>query len=194
MLKGRNWAFLMYPESMPDDWFNLLQQTGLPFAISPLHDKDVNSDGTIKKPHYHLLLYYDNPTTQNSVKSLVCDLVHGTLPIKLESLQGMYRYHIHLDNPDKYQYDDKDRQFINGFDIRRVNSLTYSEIQKSLRQIQNFIIENSIIEYSELLDILLYNDLFQLWDVASNHTILLNTYITSRRFKSLQQKNKDCNK
>ena len=38
-LKGRNWAFVMYPESMPQNWFERLEKTGLPFAISPLHNK-----------------------------------------------------------------------------------------------------------------------------------------------------------
>ena len=56
-LKGRNWAFVMYPESMPDNWYDLLQATGLPFAISPLHDKDLNPDGSQKKAHYHVMTY-----------------------------------------------------------------------------------------------------------------------------------------
>ena len=105
-LKGRNWAFVMYPESMPEDWFDRLQMTGLPFAISPLHDKDKNPTGEEKKPHYHVICYYENSTTQKSVKELVCNLVNATIPIKLESMSGMYRYHIHMDNPEKHQYDD----------------------------------------------------------------------------------------
>ena len=109
--KGRAWAFVMYPESMPDNYFELLEQTGLPFAISPLHDKDLDPTGQPKKPHYHVMCYYDNTTTKKNVKENVCDLVNGTIPIKLESMRGMYRYHLHLDNPDKYQYDDRDRTF-----------------------------------------------------------------------------------
>ena len=129
-IKGRNWAFVAYPESMPNNWFELLQATGLPIAISPLHDKDTNPDGTIKKPHYHIICYYENTTTFKNVKENVCDLINGTIPIKLESMQGMYRYHIHQDNPEKYQYDDRDRTFINGFDTNKVNSLTYTEKSK----------------------------------------------------------------
>lgn len=187
-LKGRNWAFVMYPESMPKDWFDRLQMTGLPFAISPLHDKDLNPTGEEKKHHYHVICYYENSTTQKAVKELVCDLVNATLPIKLESMQGMYRYHLHLDNPDKYQYCDKDRIFINGFDVSKVDSLTYTEISKVLQEIQKFIVNEHILEYSDLLDILLDNDMFSMWDVARNHTLLLNTYITSRRYRTKQSK------
>ena len=98
--KGRAWAFVMYPESMPTNFYELLEQTGLPFAISPLHDKDLDPTGEPKKPHYHVMCYYENTTTKKNVKENVCDLVSGTIPIKLESMRGMYRYHLHLDNPD----------------------------------------------------------------------------------------------
>lgn len=40
----------MYPESMPKNWREILQKTGCPIAISPLHDKDINPDGTPKNP------------------------------------------------------------------------------------------------------------------------------------------------
>lgn len=180
-LKGRNWAFVAYPESMPDNWFELLQATGLPIAISPLHDKDVNPDGTIKKPHFHLICYYDNPTTFNNVKENVCDLINGTIPIKLESMVGMYRYHLHLDNPEKYQYDDRNRTFINGFDVNKVNALTKTEIDKIVLELFSFIEDNEIYEYSDLLDILRKSDLINLFLVASSHTILFNTYFSSSR-------------
>ena len=181
MIKGRNWAFVVYPESLPKNYEDIITETGLPMAFSPLHDMDMNPTGEIKKAHYHVICYYENPTTQKAVKEFVTDKLNGTIPIKLESMQGMYRYHLHLDNPEKYQYDDKDRTFYNGFDVHKVDSLTYTEIEKLLRQLQSFIKNHNIYEYSDLLDILLDNEMFQMWDVARNHTIMLNTYLTSRR-------------
>lgn len=187
-LKGRNWAFLIYPESMPENWKEIITETGLPMALSPLHDKDVEPTGEPKKPHYHVICYYENATTSRAVKENVTDKLHGTIPIKLESMVGMYRYHLHLDNPEKYQYDDRFRIFFNGFDVNKVDSLTYTEISKFLREIQVFVRDNSITEYSDLLDLLLDNDLFSMWDVARNNTLLLNTYITSRRYKTKKEK------
>lgn len=183
-LKGRNWAFVVYPDSLPNNWEEIIIDTGLPMVFSPLHDKDLNPTGEEKKPHYHVICYYENATTSRAVKENVTDKLNGTIPIKLESMTGMYRYHLHLDNPEKYQYDDRDRKFFNGFDVNKVDSLTYTEISKLLQQIQSFIRDNGIIEYSDLLDILYDNDLFSLWDVARNHTLLLNTYINSRRYKT----------
>jgi len=153
-LKGRNWAFVMYPESMPEDWFEKLEQTGLPFAISPLHDKDLNPTGEEKKPHYHVICQYSNNTTLKNVKENVCKLVNATIPIKLESIKGMYRYHLHLDNPEKHQYDDRDRIFINGFDISQVNALTKTEIDKYKREILTFIEDNDILYELRVTDFL----------------------------------------
>lgn len=190
-LKGRNWAFVVYPESLPSNYEDLIYETGLPMAFSPLHDKDLNPDGLEKKPHYHVICYYENSTTFESVKQNVTDKLNGTIPIKLESLRGMYRYHLHLDNPEKYQYNDSDRKLYNGFDIHRVGEYTYTEIATMLKQIQHFIIQNKITEYSDLLDILLDNEMYSLWDTARNHTLLLNTYITSRRYKTVNEKKKE---
>lgn len=182
-MKGRNWAFVMYPESMPVDWFEKLEQTGLPFAISPLHDKDLNPTGEEKKPHYHVICQYSNTTTSKNVRDNVCSLVNGTIPIKLESIKGMYRYHLHLDNPEKYQYDDRDRIFINGFDVSNVNALTKTEIDKIKKELVSFILDNDINEYSDLLKILLENDLNNMFIVASNCTIFFNSFISSLRNK-----------
>ena len=188
-MKGRSWAFVMYPESMPEDWFDRLEKTGLPFAISPLHDKDTNPTGEEKKQHYHVICSYGNPTTQKNVKENVCDLVNGTIPIKLESIKGMYRYHLHLDNPEKYQYDDRDRIFINGFDVSSVNALTQTEVDKITTEILQFIDENDITEYSDLLYEFRINSLSNMLNVAKSHTILFNTYIRSKRhkFSTMQQ-------
>lgn len=182
-IKKRNWAFVLYPESAPVDWRDILQQTGLLISISPLHDKDVNPDGSIKKAHYHIILCFDGPTTYNNVKSIT-DILKQPIPLPLEQIRGYYRYFTHMDNPEKYQYSDKDIVSLNGFDINNYIEMTYTEVSKYLLELQDFIRKENIFEYSELLDILADNDLNELWDVARNHTILLNTYITSRRNKN----------
>ena len=181
-LKARYWATVGYPESLPDNWIEKLRETGLATAISPLHNKDVNPTGEIKKEHYHVIFAYEGPTTYNNVKNL-CVEFNMTIPIKLESIRGMYRYHLHLDNPEKYQYDDRDRILLNGFDSNAVNELTKTEVNKLVREILTFVIDNDIIEYSDLLQTLLDNDELQMLDVATNKTLLFDGFIRSRRNK-----------
>ena len=90
MNKKRNWAFVLYTESAPENWRDILVQSGVEIAISPYHDKDKNPTGEDKKPHYHIILCYPGPTTFNNVKSLVVDRLGQPIPIYLESVKGYY--------------------------------------------------------------------------------------------------------
>lgn len=49
-VKKRNWVMVAYPDSLPENWLDILVQTGLPCAISPLHDRDTEATGEPKKP------------------------------------------------------------------------------------------------------------------------------------------------
>lgn len=180
MLKKRNWGGVVYPESAPDDWKEILKLKGISFAVSPLHDKDVNPTGEKKKAHYHIILSFTGPTTDKTVKQIM-DELSQPLPIPLESVRGYYRYFTHQDNPEKYQYDKREIELYNGFDVTDV--INSFEVFQSLKEIQILILENDIYEYSDLLDYLMEKDFMELWNVATTHTLFLNTYITSKRHK-----------
>ena len=49
-VKKRNWAFIVYPDSAPADWQEILRQTGLQCVVSPLHDSDLDPTGEPKTP------------------------------------------------------------------------------------------------------------------------------------------------
>ena len=186
-MKKRYWAFVLYPESAPENWREILQQTGLSICVSPLHDKDINPTGELKKAHYHIILCYSGPTTFKCVKAIT-DKLNQPIPIALEQVRGYFRYLTHKDNPEKYQYDEKEITIINDFDIDNYNDLSVSQIKSIMIDIQKIIRDNCIYEYADLLDFLLDSDLLSYLDVAQNHTILFNTYITSLRHKYLNEK------
>lgn len=181
-ITGRSWAFVMYPESMPENWEELITQMGLPMAISPLHDKDLDPTGEPKKAHYHVICYYENSTTYNNVKTNVCDVLNATIPQKLESIRGMFRYHIHIDNPEKYQYDDRDRRFFNGFDIDMANKLTRTETLKLLLEVYELCDNHDISEYSDLVNLLKQGDCMNLLDVITFNTLPIKTFLDSKRY------------
>lgn len=188
-VKKRNWAFVLYPESAPNDWREQIKLSGLLAAISPLHDKDINPTGEPKKPHYHVILVYAGPTTYASVSKFTASL-NATVPQALESVRGYYRYLTHLDNPEKYQYDSLEIDHYNGFNIGDLCELTKSEVNEIKRRILAIVRDADIIEYADLVDVLMDNEMYAEYDVATNNTLFLNTYITSRRnsYKRLQQK------
>lgn len=176
-IKKRYWAFVAYPESMPDDWLDILQLQGLAIAISPLHDKDKDPTGEVKKPHYHIIIVFNNATTYNNVLNLT-KTINGTIPIHLESVRGMYRYLTHRDNPDKYQYDEKQIIKLNGFDYDVY--ISTSEILEIKKEILNLIDDLSIEEYSTLINYC-RKERTDYLEVVCNNTIFWNTYLTSKR-------------
>ena len=200
-IKKRNWGFVVYPTkeqlekigsvdydgadgygTLPDDWRERLQLSGLQYAISPLHDKDKLEDGSgrIKKPHYHVIVVYGNPTTFNNVKSFTNSL-NAPIPQALEQIRGYYRYLTHKDNPDKFQYDEKDIQTGGGFNISDFVELSKSEVTEIKFKLQMLIREKEMEEYEEFMDYVQDNFDRTVYDVASNNTIFFNTYIKSKR-------------
>lgn len=199
-IKKRNWCFLIYPSkeqlevlnsnydgsdgygSVPDDWIDTLKKSGLKYAISPLHDKDLleDSSGKTKKPHYHIIVCYGNPTTFNNVKSLT-DRLNAPIPQPLEQIRGYYRYLTHKDNADKYQYDEKDIITGGGFNIMDYVELTRNEIVRVKMELQKLIIEKNFIEYAEFMDYLMNEQMLMEYDIASSNTYFFDKYISSKR-------------
>ncbi|WP_310604205.1 Rep family protein, partial [Anaerosporobacter sp.] len=102
--KTRNWAFVIYPESAPNNWRAMLSETHLPSLISPLHDLDTNEDGEVKKAHYHVVIMSDGPITQVRANEII-EPFNGTKSAeRIMSLKGYVRYLAHLDELDKIQY------------------------------------------------------------------------------------------
>ena len=188
--KKRNWAFVMYPESMPDNWKEIFSLSGLQIAVSPLHDKDLNADEEEKKPHYHVIVVYGNTTTYNNVLQFTKQL-NATIPQALESVRGYYRYFTHKDNPEKYQYDEKDIQTFGGFDILEFVELTKTEVNKLISELTYIIRDNDIFEYSDLIFYCLDNQLNDYFAVASNHTLYFCNLLNSLRNKGNKEREKN---
>ena len=114
-IKGRNWAFVVYPDSLPSNWEEIIVETGLPMVFSPLHDKDINPTGEVKKAHYHVIYISDGPCYFKSALTFM-QLVKGVMLEPVHHLRGSVRYHIHIDNPEKAQYSQDDIKCLAGFD------------------------------------------------------------------------------
>lgn len=174
---------MLYPESAPADWREQLQKTGLPCAISPLHDRDVNATGEPKKPHYHVMVFYQGPTSYNVVKRLT-DGLNQPIPQVVEQVRGYYRYLTHMDNPEKAQYSPSGITTLNGFDIGDYVDMTKSEVTKALRALMEYIQDNDLMEYADLMDMTMCEGVPPEWfDVAASHTLFFTGYLKSRRFR-----------
>ena len=99
----RNYATVLYVDSCPPNFMEIISDWKIQAFLSPYHDKDVNPDGEPKKPHYHLLIMFEGPKSEEQVKELFAE-VNGVGIEIVKSLRSYARYLCHLDNPEKFQY------------------------------------------------------------------------------------------
>lgn len=178
-LKGRHFAYVVYPESAPSDWVEQLKQTGLTFVVSPLHDKDINADDTPKKAHYHVIVSWGNNTTYRSARGL-CDMLNCPMPQLLKNCNGMYRYLTHKDNPEKYQYTEQPKCY-NGW-VRPLDSVDVSNLKA---EIWRMVYTEDCREYGELLMVCEQRG-SEYFEVASNHTLFFKAVCDGYRHNPMR--------
>ena len=180
-LKKRNWTFVLYNDSCAKDWEEYLISTGVPFAYA-YHDKDLTEIGEKKKEHYHVLICFDGPITYTNALTYAERVGAANNVIQpAGSVRGIVRYFCHKDNPDKYQYEEDIIQCRNGFDPSDYFALTVTQTKALKRKVTNFIRDNDIYEYADLIDLLMDSDLGDMYDIASQNTFYFTQYIKSRR-------------
>lgn len=135
-----------------------------------------HKQGDVKKAHYHVMIAYGNSTTAKTLLKIVND-IGGVVPpwdhLEVCSVNAMYRYFSHLDDPDKYQYDPSDTVLLGGFDP--VNYQTYKDKNEPFKDILQLIEEHpkEISSYSNLANFLKNKD-DRLFYFVMNHTLALS--------------------
>lgn len=158
--KARYFTFLLYPESIPEDWELKLEAIGVPIAISPLHDKDLsNVEGQqYKKPHYHVIYVSKNPVTIDSVRKKVqrtlFDNSVAKVQIVIQSMENMYLYLTHESKDavakNKHKYSKFDIRLLNNFDIDRYITLDVEDKDDMLNDVCDLIDEHGLANIREL--------------------------------------------
>lgn len=175
--RTRNYAAILYPESANPDWKNILSSYCVKAIVSPLHDKDINPTGEPKKPHYHVILAFTSVKTKLQAQAIFSSF--GAIEcVPINDLVGYARYLVHMDNPEKAQYDPNDIMNFCGADwseIIRTNSDRY----KALNNICDYIAIKNIYSYSVLIDTLRLEN-YDWFKVACDNTIFLKEYLKSR--------------
>lgn len=187
--RTRNWSFILYPESAPQDWKEIIDNEMIPWICSPLHDKDVNPTGEPKKAHYHILLLYPGVKSFAQIEKITTAL-NAPIPQQCSSAKGLVRYMAHLDNPEKHQYNTCDIVAHNGADLEFYLAPTSSERNQLLREMSEFITDNNIIHFADFWDYAAKNRPYDWFPVlTSNGTYNIMQYIKSnwQRLQKLQK-------
>lgn len=186
--KGRDWTFIVYPESAPNNWREILDETHMRWVESPLHDKDVDIDGEIKKAHWHILISADGPITQTAVEKIT-KLLNCPVPKKVGSARGLVRYMIHMDNPEKYQYKLTDIVGHNGADVATYFEMSVTQKLEVMKDIVRYIYDNRVDNFADFLMVCIENS-DDWFSIAVNH----NTLAINKLIDAVWQKNKCENK
>lgn len=176
--RTRNFATVVYPESAPDDWQDILSAQFIPAFISPLHDQDINPGGEPKKPHYHVVIMFDSVKTREQAQA-VFTLIGGVGCEVVQSIRGYSRYLCHLDNPEKAQYKQEDVRSLSGADYIATIGLVLDKY-KAIGEMIDYCELNNIVSYSELL-VYCRQERFDWFRVlCDNGTVVIKEYLKSK--------------
>ena len=151
--RSRTWVFIVYPDSAPENWRDILHELRTPWAESPLHDADFNADETEKKAHWHVMMLYSCVKSLEQVQSDI-NGTNGTIPIVVKNKIGMARYFYHADNPEKAQYRMEDIKCHGGLTLDELLPLSATDKKahrkRMLREMENFVDTHEIYAFSTL--------------------------------------------
>lgn len=120
----KNFSGVVYPDSAPENWMDIVSDMHVPCFISPLHDHDIGLENELIKPHYHVMFMFECEKSLYEFKEFFssfggvgCNIVF--------SVRGYAEYMCNLGAPDKYyQYNPADVKSFAGADYFSVCGLT----------------------------------------------------------------------
>ena len=169
--KSKYYSYILYPENYPDNeyLYKLLDDDlMLDYLLSPVH-----SPSEDLKKHFHLLTVYPNPIGLSSAQRVgerlnsAKKVIFGFNPISAA------RYLIHLDNPEKEQFDQKDIR-VHGLLAKSLSDKAFSDnelfrVAATFRSIHNYVLDHHITDIHVLQQYLLGTDFSSFQLVQQNY-------------------------
>lgn len=173
------WTFILYPESACKDWKLGLESTRKGFCVSPLHNRDTNEDGTLKKAHYHVVVVAPRGMSyQTALK--ISSMLGGVRPEPVISNVGLADYLTHKNDADKAQYSEDDILWGNGLSMEQF----VNDEKCTLSDVFTFIRDNGIFEYADLIDLFIESEMTDYVQIAVEKAFAIQTYLRSSKFKA----------
>ena len=181
--RSSKWAFLLYKESAPEHYLDVLENMHIPFVLSPWHDKDINKEtGEFKKAPTHGGVQLDSLTRSSQVSELLTKNLNTPAHVEpVMSPKGMYDYFTHAENPDKALYNIEDIEFGCGFDLEKF--LISNNKDEFISTVIDIIEENNFIEFNNLVRYARLENP-KLLGLIMDKTYFFAKYLDSRRHSS----------
>lgn len=190
--RTRNFTVVLYPENLPEDWREKIDETHVKWIESPLHDKDLNPDGQPKKPHYHAIFMFDSVKTLEQVSNYFKkifgeseneSIIGVAAPQTVSDRCALVRYFAHLDHPSKAQYEVSDIIGHNGADPAEILRYSATETREMIVAMEEFIEQNGIIELADFAAAIRYDNPEWHTLLSTKMTVYFTAFIRSRRHK-----------
>lgn len=181
--RTRTWSFIIYEDSAPSNWIDILDEEHIEWVESPWHDKDINANGEPKKKHKHILLLFQGKKSYEQIKGIT-DKLNAPIPQRCHNAKALVRYMAHLDNPEKAQYSVSDIKAHGGVDLADMLRPSSSERYSIIRDMISYVKSNHISEFQDLMDYAAaehFDDWFPL--LCDNSAYVVNQYIKSQRHR-----------
>lgn len=193
----RNAVFLVYPDSAPENWIEILRMQHVPFIVSPLHDKDKDLsefDGDLclvsKKAHWHVAIMCDGNKPLSYFTELSHSVNGSATAWKIQNLRSMLRYFCHMDNPEKYQYSVNDIRCYCGASYQNALEMEGYELLRECKKIIKYANEYHIYSFESLVKNLTDNNEDDwLHIISAQRTMFFASYFRDRHFIYKEKQN-----
>ena len=175
--RTRNYATIIYPESSPN-FLEKLKSEMIPAFVSPLHDKDLDKEGNLKKEHYHVMIMFDSVKTKEQAKEVI-DRIGGVGCEVINSVKGYARYLCHMDETDKVQYNIEEVISLFGADYMKMIDKPVDRY-KAIAEMIDFCEDNDIISFAELIRWTRKNKFEWFRVLCDSGTIVIEKYLKSK--------------
>ena len=184
--RSNKWTFLIYKESAPEDYLNVLEEMHVPFILSPWHDKDINrSTGEFKKAHKHGALFFETLKSYTQVSELLQEKLNTPAHIEVVmSPKGMYDYFIHAENPEKTRYNIEDIESGCGFELDKFLAENNPDL---LKQVYEVMRDSGLREFADFTD-LIAEQFPDLLLCVFDKSYFFKIYLDSKRYIKTERK------
>lgn len=180
--KIKAFATIIYIESVDiKELVDKIEETHLKAYLSPIHDADKTEQGQPKKPHYHLMIIFDGPTTENKGRKII-EYLGGVGCEKILSIRGYARYLCHLDCKNKPIYDTDYIMEFNGVE-KYTNWIQDQDNEGTIINLMlDFIEEYDVLSFREFLIYCARHKEKSWYPILRKNTFLIKEYLKSRKW------------
>lgn len=176
----RNYLGVIYEddERFDNQLFNLSQEKD---AIWIKHDKDLDDEGNVKKPHYHFVIQLKNACTLSSIAKRL--EVNENMLEYVKNVNSSLKYLIHYNDDNKYNYDMNDVQSNSEKLKRRFLDLVSKDTPETDKMVSIYEFIHKQTDYIDFNILFKYAVKNNIWDAYRRNYAIIKDLVNDHNGK-----------